>query len=35
MNEILIEIVKSFKKLLSELKKEIKDISRWIVSTRK
>jgi|TARA_B100000446_G_C10312643_1_gene255609 hypothetical protein len=35
MKEILIEIVKSLKKLLSELKKEIKDINRWIVSTRK
>lgn len=35
MKEILIEIVKSLKKLLSELKNEVKDISRWIVSTRK
>ena len=32
---MLIEIVKSLKQLLSELKNELKDISRWIVKTYK
>lgn len=35
MKEMLIEIVKSLKQLLAELKNELKDISRWIVKTHK
>lgn len=35
MKEFFVEIVKSLRKLLSELKIEIKDISSWFVRIRK